>query len=53
MSPIGLILLILLILLLVGAFPRWNYNAHWGYYPFGGLSFVLVIILVLWLLGAI
>ncbi len=46
----GLILLILLILLLVGAFPRWGYNQNWGYGPSGVLGLVLVILLILLLL---
>jgi len=47
----GLILLFLVILLLVGALPRWGYSRNWGYGPMGGLGFVLVILLVLMLLG--
>jgi hypothetical protein len=47
------ILIILLILLLIGAFPRWGYNQGWGYYPFGGLGLILLIILILVLLGKI
>jgi Protein of unknown function (DUF3309) len=47
---LGLILLIVLILLLVGAFPRWEYSRNWGYGPSGGLGTVLVIVLVLVLL---
>ena len=47
----GLILLILVILLLVGALPRWPHSRNWGYYPTGGLGLVLLIILVLLLLG--
>jgi len=34
----GTILLIVLILLLLGAFPRWNYNRNWGYGPSGILG---------------
>lgn len=49
----GLILLIVLILLLVIAFPRWGYNRNWGYVPMGGLGLVLVIVLILVLLGYI
>jgi hypothetical protein len=49
----GLILLILLILLLAGAFPRWEYSRNWGYGPSGLLGLVLVIVLVLLLLGHI
>jgi uncharacterized protein DUF3309 len=50
---LGLILLIVLILLLVGGLPRWEYSRSWGYGPSGGLGLVLVIVLVLVLLGRI
>ncbi len=50
---LGTILLIILILLLIGAIPRWNYNREWGYAPFGGLITIFIIILILWLLGII
>ena len=45
-----LILIIILILLLVGAFPSWPYSRGWGYYPSGGLGLILLIILILYLL---
>ena len=45
------ILLIILILLLVGAYPGWGYSSGWGYYPFGGIGLVLLIVLVLALMG--
>ena len=41
-----LILLIILLLLSVGAFPAWPYSRSWGYYPSGGLGLVLLIVLV-------
>lgn len=47
----GLILLIILILLLVGALPTWPHSRSWGYAPSGGLGTVLIIILILVLLG--
>lgn len=47
------LLIVLLILMLFGAFPAWGYNQSWGYAPFGGLSGLLVLILVLFLLGVI
>ena len=47
----GLILLIIVIMLLVGALPRWGHSRDWGYYPSGGLGLVLVILLVLVLMG--
>jgi hypothetical protein len=43
----GLILLIILILLLVGAFPRWNYSRNWGYAPSGVITVILVVLFVL------
>lgn len=47
------ILLIVLILLLIGAFPVWPYSAAWGYYPSGGLGTLLVIVLILVLAGVL
>ncbi len=47
------ILIVILVLLLVGALPRWPYSSGWGYYPSGGLGLVLVLLLVLMLLGHI
>jgi hypothetical protein len=43
----GLILLILLILLLVGAIPSWPHSRNWGYGPSGGLGLIVVIVLIL------
>jgi Protein of unknown function (DUF3309) len=45
------ILLIILILLLIGAFPTWPYSSGWGYYPSGGIGLVLLIVLILALTG--
>jgi hypothetical protein len=50
---LGTILLVLLILMLFGALPAWPHSRNWGYYPSGGLSLVLVILVVLILLGRI
>jgi Protein of unknown function (DUF3309) len=47
----GTILIILLILLLVGAFPRWGYSTNWGYGPSGILGILLIIVIVLLLTG--
>ena len=49
----GLLLLILLILLLVGAFPQWGYSRGWGYGPSGLLGVLLVVLVVLLVLGYI
>lgn len=50
---LGFILVIVLLLLMVGAAPRWGYSRGWGYYPSGGLGLIVVIIIVLMLLGRI
>ena len=50
---LAVILLIILVVLMVGALPRWPYSAAWGYYPSGGLALVLIIILLLLLTGRI
>ena len=49
----GLILLIVLILLVLGAVPRWPYSRNWGYAPSSTLGLVLVVVLILFLLGRI
>jgi hypothetical protein len=49
----GLILLIVLIILLLGAVPAWPHSRNWGYYPSGGLGLILVILLVLVLMHQI
>jgi hypothetical protein len=49
----GTVLLILLILLIIGALPVWPHSRSWGYGGSGILGFILLILLVAWLLGAI
>jgi hypothetical protein len=46
----GLILLIILIILLLGAVPAWPYSRNWGYAPSGGLGLLVVIVIILLLL---
>ncbi len=50
---LGLILLVVLVMLVLGALPTWPHSKEWGYYPSGGLGLVLVIVVVLLLLGRI
>jgi hypothetical protein len=45
------ILIIILVLALVGALPSWPYSRGWGYYPSGGLGFVVLILIILLLMG--
>jgi hypothetical protein len=47
------ILIVILILLLIGALPRWPHSRSWGYFPSGGLGLVLLILLLLLLMGRI
>lgn len=47
----GLILLIVLILLVVGAVPHWGYSRGWGYGPSGILGVILIVVVVLLLMG--
>lgn len=47
------ILIILLILALIGALPRWGHSANWGYGPSGILGVVLVVLLILVLMGRV
>lgn len=48
---LGTILIIVLVLMLLGAMPRWNHSRSWGYFPSGGLGLVLIIVIILILLG--
>ena len=41
------ILIVILVLMLLGAFPTWNHSRSWGYGPSGGLLLVILIILML------
>jgi Protein of unknown function (DUF3309) len=50
---LGTIIVVILILMLIGALPRWNHSRNWGYYPSGGLGLVVVILIILLLLGRI
>lgn len=50
---ISTILLIVLVLLFLGALPRWGHSRSWGYAPSGGLGLILVIVLVLVLMGRV
>jgi hypothetical protein len=50
-AMLGTILVILLILMLVGAAPRWGYSRSWGYGPSGIVGVLLIVVLVLALSG--
>lgn len=50
---IGTILLIVLVLVLIGAFPSWGHSRSWGYGPSGLIGVALVVVLILVLIGKI
>jgi hypothetical protein len=47
------VLIVILLLMLIGAFPAWPYSRSWGYYPTGGIGLILVIVIVLLLLHVV
>lgn len=47
----GLLLLILLVVLLVGALPTWPHSRRWGYAPGGTLGTLVLVLVILMLLG--
>lgn len=53
MAFLGVILVVALVLLLLGAIPTWPYSREWGYRPTGILGFLLVLFLILLLLHVV
>jgi hypothetical protein len=51
MSTLGVVLLVILILLLIGAFPTWGHSRSWGYGPSGLIGLVLIVVIILALTG--
>ncbi len=50
---LGTLLLIVLILMLIGAFPTWPHSNGWGYGPSGGLGLIVIVVIVLLVMGRI
>jgi hypothetical protein len=50
---LGTILIVVLILMLIGALPTWPHSRNWGYYPTGGIGFILLILIILLFMGRI
>jgi len=48
---LGTLLIVLLVLVLLGALPRWSHSRNWGYVPTGGVGLALLIVVILVLLG--
>jgi hypothetical protein len=49
----GTIVIVILVLALFGALPRWGHSRNWGYAPTGGVGLILLIVIILVLLGRI
>jgi hypothetical protein len=47
------VVVVILLLMLIGAFPAWPYSRGWGYYPTGGVGLILAIVVVLLLLHVV
>ena len=47
------VLIVILLLMLIGAFPTWPYSRNWGYYPSGGIGLILLIVIILLLLNVV
>jgi hypothetical protein len=50
---LGTILILILVLAILGALPRWPHSRGWGYYPTGGVGLILLIVVILLALGRI
>lgn len=50
---LGTILIVILILALLGALPRWSYSRDWGYAPTSGVGLILCVVVILLVLGRI
>ena len=50
---LGTILIVILVLALFGALPRWRHSRDWGYFPTGGLGIILLVVVILLVLGRI
>jgi hypothetical protein len=52
-SMLGTILIVILVLALLGALPRWPHSREWGYAPTGGVGLILFVVVILLILGRI
>jgi hypothetical protein len=48
---LGIILVVVLFFMLIGALPTWPHSRQWGYFPGGLLGLGLVVVLILALTG--
>ncbi|MGB9406806.1 MAG: DUF3309 domain-containing protein [Terracidiphilus sp.] len=52
-NMLGMILIVVLILVLIGALPTWPHSRNWGYYPTSGVGLILVVLVILLFMGRI
>lgn len=50
---LGTLLVLVLVLALVGALPRWSHSRDWGYFPTGAVGLILFVVVILFLVGRI
>jgi len=50
---LGTILIVVLVLALIGALPRWSHSRSWGYAPTGGMGLILFVVIILLVLGRV
>ena len=50
-STARIVLIVILVILLIGLLPTWPYSTGWGYYPFGGVGLLLLIVVILLIAG--
>jgi hypothetical protein len=48
---LGTVLIVVLILALLGALPRWSHSRESGYAPTGGAGLILLVVVILVLIG--
>ncbi|MBW3633514.1 MAG: DUF3309 domain-containing protein [Chloroflexi bacterium] len=53
MTALWILFWVLLIVLLVAAWPAWPHSRAWGYGPAGGIAAIILVFLALWWLGII
>ncbi|BEU28378.1 DUF3309 domain-containing protein [Paraburkholderia strydomiana] len=47
----GVLVLVVVVVLLIAALPRWPHSRNWGYFPTSMLGAVTIAVLVLVLMG--
>jgi hypothetical protein len=45
----SVLLLVVLVVIIIGVFPRWPHSSSWGYGP-SGIGGLILLLVVLWLL---